>query len=118
MGEGGNFAGPSEKKREFEMTDLEITTVAEKIIASLSSAFGGRSQWRSTEAGASVWGQHNNNGLLEPEAVLRKISALEACFWQDTPAQASEFLRVALQVFEASRASNAAWAKAQGYRLS
>ena len=94
---------------------------AGEIIAALSAAYGGRSQWGPIEAGNAVYGQSVNNGLKNPEEVLESIASRESEYWEeDPPEDNAYFLEVALATFRAAYALRMeayhAWVARRGQR--
>ena len=87
---------------------------AREIVAALTAAYGGRSQWGPIEVGNAVWGQHNNNGLKNPEECIKEIHQITTEYWGNDPSEYSEeFLRVALATFAGANdmmmATHKAW---------
>lgn len=74
--------------------------VAQKIVDLLSQAFGGRSQWGPVDLGNAIYGWHNNNGLRNPEFMIKVISRLEAAYWENwEKGGEEEFFQDALSTF-------------------
>lgn len=80
--------------------DQIINELAQKIVDLLSQAFGGRSQWGPVELGNAIYGWHNNQGLRNPELMIKEISRLEASYWEDWEIGGEdEFFQDALSTF-------------------
>ena len=91
---------------------------AREIVAALTAAYGGRSQWGPIEVGLAVYGQSNNNGLKNPEECIKEIHSLITTEWGNDPSSYSEeFLRVALATFAGAgderMATHKAWVAKQ-----